>query len=191
MAQYTDRKDSFDVLWRSNCWANNAPGQPQTSESACNVDSAVRHCRRIAADLSSPYARKVTRLATRYTRATTGLTDHVASVYAYTSANTGMTSMRSGVHGAGDATCLPRLRTADGTNCTDFARFLPCGPSSTSNDSASPTTGRPVPTGKDLMWTKISCPPCAGSMNPNPRSSFHDGSLPPNRMQRTFANRFL
>lgn len=63
VTQKTARKDRFLDLWRNFCWATSAPGQPPTSDSKCKVLSAVRHVPFLAADLSTAYMMKVSRLA--------------------------------------------------------------------------------------------------------------------------------
>ena len=64
VTQKTARKDCFLDLWRNFCWATSAPGQPPANDSKCRVLSGVRQAPFLAADLSTAYMMKVTRLAT-------------------------------------------------------------------------------------------------------------------------------
>lgn len=64
VTQKTERNDCFLDLWRSFCWATSAPGQPPASESKCRVFSWVRQFPFVAADLSTVYMTKVSKLAT-------------------------------------------------------------------------------------------------------------------------------
>ena len=62
--QNTERNDCFLDLWRNFCCATSAPGQPPVNDSRCRVLSCVRHFPFLAADLSTAYMMKVSRLAT-------------------------------------------------------------------------------------------------------------------------------
>ena len=59
-----ERKGCFFDLWRNIFWAKSAPGQPPASDNNCKVLSWVRQVPLLAADLSTAYMMKVSRLAT-------------------------------------------------------------------------------------------------------------------------------
>ena len=67
VSQKTIRKEVLLDLWRSSCCANNAPGQPPTSDKRCSVFSGIRQTLRLAFDLSMAYTTNVSRLSARYT----------------------------------------------------------------------------------------------------------------------------
>ena len=77
----------------------------------------------------------------------------------------------------GFATC------AATTGRTFLARFFPSRFNSTSNETRWFTEGRPPRVGIAVMCTKISWPPCSGTMNPKARSSFQDLMVPSKRMK--------
>lgn len=72
VTQKTVRKDCFLDLWRNFCWATTAPGQPPASDSKCRVLSGVRHAPSLAADLSTAYIMKVSKLSIKYTARISG-----------------------------------------------------------------------------------------------------------------------
>lgn len=62
-----DANGCFRVLWRNQCVARSAPGEPPIKARPSRVDSGILHCRRIAARLSCQNRKIVQQL--RMTRA--------------------------------------------------------------------------------------------------------------------------